>query len=197
MSEEQRSSAAGTGPGVEVGGSTVHGRGVFATRRFPPGEVVLEIDDRRLVTEDQPLDPAAGEHEHHCDWLGDRVVLMQEPERYINHRCEPNAYVDTTPDGTRRVVAYRQIWPGEEITCDYCIDGDGDTVWRCSCGHPDCRQDHTADFFNLPDHKLAEYIPLLSPWFVQRHRQRLEEVRRDLRDRGMEVQDPSRPPDTA
>ncbi len=68
---------------VEVRSSSIHGRGVFAHRAFRQGDGVLPIDDSRVVTAEHPLDPAEGEFDDHQDYLGDRNVLMQEPERHI------------------------------------------------------------------------------------------------------------------
>ena len=170
-------------PDVEVRPSAIHGRGAFATRDFRRGERILPIDDSRIVTADNPLDPSRGEYEHHCDWLGATVVYMQEPERYINLCCEPNAYVETV-HGVRWVVAYRDIVAGDEITYDYCIDSFGDTIWGCHCGHPRCRKVHSADFFALPTHKLVEYLPLLNPWFVAWKRDEVEALCRRLAREG-------------
>jgi SET domain-containing protein len=99
--------------------SPIHGMGVFSAAHFSPGEVVLKIDDSRVVTETDPLDPAKREFEHHCDYLaGGMVVLMQPPERFINHRCDPNTFTRTIA-GDRYVIALREIRPGDEITYDY------------------------------------------------------------------------------
>ena len=47
--------------------------GVFSSAHFSPGEIILRIDDSRVVTDADPLDPAKGEFEHHCDyWLAAR-----------------------------------------------------------------------------------------------------------------------------
>lgn len=165
--------------GVEVRASPIHGQGVFATRAYLAGERVLPIDDTRVVTDDAPLDPAKGEFEHHQDYLGTHDVLMQEPERYINHCCEPNSYVKTF-DGIRWVVAYRDVSPGDEITYDYCINSYGDDVCECACSHAKCRRVHNTDFFKLPDDKLREYLPLLDDWFVRLARERVDEARRRL-----------------
>jgi hypothetical protein len=108
--------------------SSIHGTGVFSSAHFSPGEIILQIDDSRVVTEADPLNPANGEFEHHCDYLaGGEVALMQLPERFINHRCKPNTFIRTI-SGDRYVVALLEIRPGDEITCDYCINGDGDTA---------------------------------------------------------------------
>lgn len=149
---------------------------MFATRRYAVNERVLAIDDSRVVTEDAPLDPDKGEHDYHQDYLGTHDVLMQAPERHINHCCEPNVSVKSL-DGIRWVVAYRQIEVGDEIAYDYCINSYGDEEWRCRCGHEQCRGLHHTDFFALPEKKLAEYMPLLDDWFVARYRGPVLELR--------------------
>ena len=96
--------------------STFHGTGVFSAAHFSPGGIALMIDDSGLVTDAGTLDPTKGEFEHHCDYLaGGKVVLMQPPECFINHRCDPNSYVRTIA-GDRYVVALRDIRPGDEGT---------------------------------------------------------------------------------
>jgi SET domain-containing protein len=164
---------------VEVRTSPIHGVGVFATRSYGIGERILPIDDSRVVTEDAPLDPAKGEYDHHQDYLGTHDVLMQEPERYINHCCEPNVYVKAF-DGVRWVVAYRKIEAGDEIAYDYCINSYGDEEWACECGHLRCRKVHNTDFFKLPEGKLVEYFPLLDDWFIEWRRDRVLELRERL-----------------
>jgi hypothetical protein len=141
-----------------------------------PGDIVLRIDDSRVVTSADPLDPAKGEFDHHCDYLaGGKVVVMQPPERFINHRCDPNTFVRTIA-GARYVVALREIRPGDEITYDYCVNGDGDTEWDCSCGSPSCRRRHYSGFFHLPDDVQARYLALLEDWFVAEHAQSIAEL---------------------
>ena len=160
--------------------SPIQGTGVFSSARFSPGEVILKIDDSRIVTDADPLDPAKGEFEHHCDYLAHgKVVLMQPPERYINHRCAPNTFMRTIA-GDRYVVALREIRPGEEITYDYCINGDGDTVWDCSCGSPECRRHHLSGFFHQPMDVQARYLALLDDWFVADHLEEVEILKRKI-----------------
>ena len=134
-----------------------------------PGEIILKIDDTRVVTEAAPLDPARGEHEHHCDYLaGGKLVLMQPPELFINHRCDPNTFFRTIA-GARYVVALTDVRPGDEICCDYCINGDGNTRWACSCGSPVCRRWHLSGFFHLPADLQRRYLALLDDWFISEH----------------------------
>jgi hypothetical protein len=76
---------------VAVAQSKIHGLGVFATRNFAAGEIILAIDDSRVVDDDHSLRIDLGEQSCHCDYLaGGKVVLMQLPERHINSCCDPN-----------------------------------------------------------------------------------------------------------
>src|ERR1044071_7702017 len=118
---------------VIVANSPIHGSGVFATRDFTQDEIILAIDDARVVDDEHPMRPEFGEHSYHCDYLaGGRTVLMPSPERHINSCCDPNTFVKTI-DGIRHVVARRPISAGEEITYDYIIDCHDGSVWQCSC----------------------------------------------------------------
>lgn len=151
---------------------------MFAGRSFSPGEVVLEIDDSRIVDAAHPL--GADDDPRHCDYLArGRVVLMQYPERHINHSCDPNVYVRTT-DGNRLVVALRHIAESEEIVYDYCINGYGDTIWTCHCGAAGCRRAIHSDFFHLPAALQREYLPLLDGWFIEERWEEVAELRRCL-----------------
>lgn len=163
---------------VTVGDSPIEGLGVFAARRFEAGERVLELDDSRVVDEENPLRPGEGELRRHCDYLADgKVVLMPEPERHLNHACDPNAFV-TTVDGQRFLVALRRIEPGREITIDYMLNTHGGDVWPCSCGSPSCRGELPSSFFELPLREQLDLLPLLDDWFVEEHRERVEALRR-------------------
>jgi uncharacterized protein len=162
--------------------SLIHGTGVFSSADFSPGEIILKIDDSRVVTDADPLDQAKGEFEHHCDYLATgKVILMQLPERFINHRCEPNTFIRTV-SGDRYVVALREIRHGDEITYDYCVNGDGDTVWDCSCKSPECRKRHLSGFFHLPLDVQARYLALLEEWFVAEHGEEVKILKRRIKE---------------
>ena len=157
---------------VTIAISSIEGLGIFAARPFRLGDTILAIDDSRIVDDRDPLQ--AGEDQRHCDYLeAGRVVLMQPPERHINHSCDPNTYVETV-EGQRLVRARRDIAAGEEITYDYCINSGGDTVWLCHCGAARCRHQIHSDFFHLPIELQEEYLPLLDDWF---RKERADEVR--------------------
>lgn len=158
---------------VRVDDSPIEGTGVFAAVEFAAGDPILAIDDSCVVTNEEPL--RDDEDERYCDYPDGEVVLMQPPERYINHGCDPNAYVRSIGD-TRYVLARRDVTVGEEITYDYRINGHGETTWECHCGSDRCSGTVHADFFELPRRRQLEYLPLLDCWFVETNGDRLEEL---------------------
>lgn len=161
---------------VIVAKSKIHGFGVFATRDFAENEIILPIDDSRVVDDEHPLNPAAGEFDYHCDYLANgKIVLMKSPERHINSNCDPNVFVKTI-DEVRYVVARREIRAGEEIVYDYIIDCHGGIVWQCNCGSPKCRRTIVSSFFELPTELQLEYLPLLNPWFIAEHQEKIEKL---------------------
>ena len=166
--------------------SAIQGIGMFALHDIHKGYPILKIDDSRLVTAENPLRESEGEYERHCDYLtGGKVVLMQSPERHINHSCSPNTFVKTI-HGVRYVFALSDIASGEEITYDYCINGSGDTLWQCSCGSPRCRKEIPSVFFPLPRELQLEYLTLLDDWYLEEYQVQVEAL---LRSAGMMYQE--------
>ena len=162
---------------VIVKKSPIHGLGVFAAKDFQKGERILVGDESRVLTPENPLRPENGEFDYHCDYLaGGKVVPLGYPERHINHCCDPNAYVAYVGD-VRGTYARRDIRAAEEITHDYCINGYGDLVWQCNCGSPRCRKLIHADFFHLPFELQVEYLQLLTDWYVDEYREKIEALK--------------------
>lgn len=145
---------------------------------------MLVLDTSRVITEEHPLRPEEGEREDHLAYLaGGEVVLLPEPERHLNHSCDPNAYLHTVDDEVR-VVARRAIRAGEEITIDYLINTHGGSSWRCRCGAERCRGELETSFFDLPAGFQREYLPMLEAWFIEEHREEIERLKERLGDRG-------------
>ena len=158
---------------VEVHASPIEGLGLFAARPYCDGERIRRINVAREITAEAPIREDLGERADHCDYPDGKVVLIGFPDRQINHCCDPNAHI--LYEGTASfIVARRAIAAGGEITCDYNVNITGGTAWPCHCGAPRCRGTTTGDFFALPIAIQREYLPLLAPWFVARHRERVE-----------------------
>ena len=160
-------------PAVELKPSAIEGLGVFATRRFSAEDLIRRINVVREITADAPLRADLGERLEHQSYPDDRVVLIGPPDRHVNHSCDPNAYKRFEGDAVYS-VARRLIEAGEEITYDYVINAAGGNTWPCHCGASRCRGETVGDFFELPEEIQREYRPLLAPWFVARHRRRLD-----------------------
>ncbi|MBO6558849.1 MAG: SET domain-containing protein-lysine N-methyltransferase [Pseudomonadales bacterium] len=159
---------------VCLGESEIHGKGVFAQRHLHQGQVILIFDDSRIVDDDHPL--ANDESSDYCDYLPNgAVVLMQEPERHINHSCSPNVYVYST-DQERYLLAMSDIEEGVELTYDYSINAVEGDIWECGCGAANCRGEHKCDFFCLPLERQTQYLPYLDPWFAQVHEDRIKTI---------------------
>lgn len=155
----------------ETGGK---GLGVFALRPFAEGEKIRVVNIVREVTEAEPLGPE--DNPDHAFLSDGKVLLAGEPDRYLNHCCDPNAYIRYRGEQID-LMARRDIAADEEITVDYLINNGGGDRWECQCGADRCRGDSTASFFELPFEIQCEYYPLLAPWFIRDHQSRLKKVR--------------------
>ena len=105
------------------------GKGVFAARDFKKGEIVLiwhpkaklSLEEMRKLPEDEQI---------HTTYVGNGMYyVMGEPDRYVNHSCDPNTYVNDDKD-----IALRDIKEGEEITSDYAVNSIDDWEMECKCG---------------------------------------------------------------
>ncbi len=164
--------------GVEVKPSPIEGLGLFATRPFRAGERIRRVNIVREITEDAPLREDLGERIEHCSFPDGKVLLWGFPDRYVNHRCDPNAY-EWHEGSDIYIVARRDIAPGEEITFDYNINLTGGTPIPCNCGTERCHGVIFGDFFALPKAIQREYRPLLAHWFVRRYRHLIEALDAD------------------
>lgn len=122
-------------PKIEVRESSIEGLGVFAVERIERGEVILEWNPKRLTDEDIK-NFSDLERQKYLYKENGKLCLQQEPERYVNHSCDPNSSVVGRSD-----VALRDIEPGEEITSDYFSQGFGfaPDKFICTCNSSKCR----------------------------------------------------------
>jgi SET domain-containing protein len=122
--------------------SSIYGKGCYALMHFPArkkietyaGELVkgsrkIQARIRRqaesaikiiTIDEETAIDGAVGGNE----------------TAYINHSCDPNAFIRIVPGLKVVIFARRDIQPGEELTINY---RDPDHPEVCRCGAPNCR----------------------------------------------------------
>ncbi|MGC9605576.1 MAG: SET domain-containing protein [Minisyncoccia bacterium] len=120
--------------GVTIKDAGVKGRGIFALRDFKKGELVLGWNkENRFLSEEEISDLPEGEKKYVALCNG-KYLLISEPERYMNHSCDPNTINENGLD-----YALRDIKKGEEITGDY--DRGGSLLgFECKCDSKNCRK---------------------------------------------------------
>ena len=139
--------------------SEIEGKGVFANRDFKEGDVVNRWDTSQKLTEEEIRD-LPEEKIKYISYIGDgRYVLLQEPEKYINHSCNPNTFVRNQAE-----VALRDIAKGEEITCDYSLEGVNEWEFPCNCRSANCRETVYGDFSKLDVGTQRRLEPLRQEW---------------------------------
>ena len=122
--------------------SKIYGKGCFALTFFPARKMITLYEGERLrgsrkiqariwkqtgtaikvitMGPDDAIDGAVGGNE----------------TAYMNHSCDPNAFIRVVPGLKVAVFARRDIQPGEELTIDY---RDPDHPKVCHCGAANCR----------------------------------------------------------
>ncbi len=118
---------------AEIKRSGIDGLGAFALRPFKAGEVVLKWDVSKRVHRRRAGELPDSEKKYLHPYDEESLIVVQPPERYVNHSCDNNTEVRNFCD-----VAVRDIRAGEEITSDYESDG-AELKFECRCGSVKCR----------------------------------------------------------
>ena len=127
---------------VEFREHSIAGRGVFAKRRFKPGDVIVPYapKQRRLDVEDPEATLAA---QSKLTLLSEQwTVIVPDtsvPGGWLcNHSCNPNAAIYSDREG--RIQCTRAITPGEEVTIFYgWVTQNEPGRDPCLCGAAGCR----------------------------------------------------------
>lgn len=135
-----------------------NGRGLFATRRFRRGAMILPVTGR--IYHHSVLWERGGTFADNCYRYGPETYLDpgDSVARFVNHSCAPNAAV-----GKERhqlfLFASAPIAPGDEIVFDYATILGDDDIWtmRCNCGTSVCRR-RVKRFGTLPSDVRARYL---------------------------------------
>ena len=96
------------------------GRGVFAERRFWRGEIVEAVPVVVLPDPQYELLERTTLKDYYLYWTDQAVAVAFGCGSLINHSPRPNAEMRRDYErGLIRIVALRDIQPGEEITVTY------------------------------------------------------------------------------
>ena len=147
QNQTNMSSRKSAAPPIEVRRSTVHGRGVFATRRIAKGRKIIEYTGKRMPWEAASEDP----DDPHTFLFGlsdtndvINAAIDGNEARWINHSCDPNCEA-VEEKGRVFIYALRDLNPGEELFYDYALEideprtPDMEQQFACCCGAATCR----------------------------------------------------------
>jgi SET domain-containing protein len=125
----------------KVGRSRIQGRGLFALSDLPARRKLGELGGEP-ITEREARRRARGTRSVMIVEFGDGTALdasrLGTHFRYVNHSCEPNAYMRLYR-GRVEFYSRRPIGAGEEVTCDY-GETHHDGRLPCRCGSGRCRE---------------------------------------------------------
>jgi SET domain-containing protein len=119
---------------IVVKESKIQGKGVFASRNFKKGEIVMKWDISRQLTKSE-VDKLSENEKRYVAYVDRKYILMQPPARYVNHSCDANTYAENFCD-----IAKRDIKKGEEITGNYAEEDIPEQSFECKCGSKNCRK---------------------------------------------------------
>ncbi len=140
-------------PIYEVRKSTIHGRGVFATRYIRKGTRIVEYTGERISNReaDRRYDDTRMKRHHTFLFTLDKKTVVDGAisagggdASFINHSCDPNC--EAIIRGKRIFIhAKRGIYPGTELAYDYQYERTGkddeelEKFYFCRCGADNCR----------------------------------------------------------
>lgn len=138
-------------PPFRVRRSSIHGTGVFATRRILKGTRVVEYLGERISHDEADRRYAGKDVADNHTFLftvDERTVIDAgvggNAARFLNHGCDPNC--ETIIERRRVYIeAIADIAAGDELVYDYCLERDADDppgiaeIFGCQCGTWQCR----------------------------------------------------------
>jgi len=126
-------------PGLAIRKSPIEGKGCFSVSYFRRNRKIAEYTGDRITNAE--ANRRASRRRLRICAINERWSLDGSRggngTHYINHSCEPNAYMKILY-GHIIFIALRDIGPGEEITIDYESTLHSDEK-RCICGASSCR----------------------------------------------------------
>jgi SET domain-containing protein len=117
---------------VTIGHSEGRGRGIFAARRFEPGEMIEVCPVIALSEADARTLDGTGLYDYYFGWGNDgqaAAIALGYGSLY-NHSFTPNAvHRKDAENGTVSIIAVKPISLGEEIFIRYQTGGDEQRMW--------------------------------------------------------------------
>ncbi len=145
--------------GFELRKSSAKGEGIFATKSFKVGDIVMVGVIKEVLN---------GNHSHASQIGENEYVLHAGLISKVNHSCDPNCGIRINETGAHDFVAIRNISIFEEIVVDYAMRNYGVDYFpkQCMCGSRRCRGRITG-WKDLPDEKKKEYEGFVAPYLLE------------------------------
>ncbi|BFM06907.1 SET domain-containing protein-lysine N-methyltransferase [Halioxenophilus aromaticivorans] len=136
------------------------GQGIFATKQFHSGEIVMVG-----VIEKDNID----ENHSHASQMGEfRYALHGGEITKVNHSCNPNCGINLNNAGAHDFIAMHPIEIGEEVTFDYAMRNYiiEHFPYTCCCGAKNCRGRITG-WKDLPESFKSTYKGYVAPYLIE------------------------------
>lgn len=143
-------------PRIEIRGSDIEGRGLFAREPIAAGEFIWRKDANERAYSQAEIDAMTADERKNFynysyqtgpdEFYGTPGGKAGDDADYMNHSCDPNTWFE--PD--QSMTARRDIAAGEEITYDYATsEARADFTLQCRCGSLLCRKTVRGDDMRL------------------------------------------------
>ena len=144
--------------GFELRKTSKKGEGVFATKLFKVGDIVMVGVIKEVLN---------GNHSHASQVNENEYVFHAGLISKVNHSCDPNCGIRVNETGAHDFVAIRDIIVSEEVTFDYAMRNYGVDYFpkQCICGSERCRGRITG-WKDLPDEWKNEYEGFVAPYLL-------------------------------
>lgn len=153
----------------EIGGTV---NGIFAKESINIGELIATFEGP-ILTADKISDLPSVYLQDHVLQVGETQYLMNKSgiAHYLNHSCDPNCGI---VDGVK-IVALRDIEPGEALTWDYesTEDSDWEMPFKCACRSENCRGKIRA-FRYMPYQQRQKLKGFIAPWILEKYKDWVE-----------------------
>jgi len=145
--------------GYELRDTSEKGEGIFATKSFLVGEIVMVGVIKKILD---------GNHSHASQIGENEYALHAGLITKVNHSCGPNCGINQNETGAHDYIAIKVISINEEITFDYAMRNYIIDYFpkKCMCGSKECRSSVTG-WIDLPDYKKKEYGSFVAPYLLE------------------------------
>jgi SET domain-containing protein len=116
--------------GIEIWKSQINKKGVFATKDFKKGDIIIRWDVSHKLSKEE-YEKLSKEEKQYVANINNEYIVNQIPAKFVNHSCDANTSVKDYCD-----IAIRDIKKWEEITANYLEDWI--LEFECNCWSKNC-----------------------------------------------------------